>query len=204
MTDERSLAYPTAVAALLAIAALSWQIAAALVLACGLPPMWRYGRRSSRRRGNMLVVATVCAITGFLIAGVRNADAATPSQLSAKARYLALHGGVLCHTPGVGKECATTQMRRLSRELVAARFRPAGPAAVRIAVCVVGRESGFNPGARSTTGDHGLPQINYSAHRDTVDWQRIYDPVYALDVMWTISRGGTSWTPWQGGRYPCW
>lgn len=203
MTDERSLAYPAAAAGVLAVAALSWQAAAALILALGVPAMWRYGIRSSRRRGHALVGTTAVAIAVFSVAGVRSADAAMPPKLAAEARHLAANGGIVCQTPGVGAECATPRMRALSRRLVIARFAPAGPTAVKVALCLVGRESGFNPGAISTTGDHGLPQANYSAHRTTVDWQRIYDPVYALGVMWSLSHGGTSWSPWKGGRYRC-
>lgn len=202
--DERRLAYLSATSGIVAIAVLSWQVAAALTLALGLPRMWRFGFRSSRRRGNALVTVTVAAVTVFSIAGVRDVDAKMPVKLSFEARYLAANGGIICRTPGVGRECATPRMRELSRQLTVARFAPAGPWAVKVALCIVGRESGFNPGARSTTGDHGLPQANHVAHRDTVDWKRIYDPVYALGVMWSMSRGGTSWSPWRGGKYPCW
>lgn len=200
--DERRLAYLTAALAVFAIAALSWPIAAALVLAAGLPRMWRYGNRSSRWRGNTLVTVTAVTIGLFSVAGVRNADAMIPPKLAKEARYLAAHGGIICQTPGVGKECATPRMRAMSRQLVIAQFKPAGPRAVTVALCIVGRESGFNPGARSTTRDHGLPQAN-EIHK-WVDWSRIYDPVYALGVMWRLSAGGTHWTPWAGGAYRCW
>lgn len=201
MTDDRRLELLTATFGVFAIAALSWPIAAALILAIGLPGMWRYGLRSSRRRGNAFVTMTLVSIALFTVTGVQKANAKMPPALSAQARHLATHGGIICQTPGVGKECATPRMRALSRQLVIARFKPAGKTAVTVALCIVGRESGFNPGARSTTRDHGLPQAN-EIHT-WIDWSRIYDPVYALGVMWRLSNGGTNWHPWDSGTHPC-
>jgi hypothetical protein len=95
-------------------------------------------------------------------------------------------------------------MRELSRRLVVAQFSPAGAGAVRIALCIVGRESGFNPGARSTSGDHGLAQFNYEAHHHGwLNFGRVYDPVYAVQAFWRMSGRGTSWSPWRGGDYRC-
>jgi hypothetical protein len=132
------------------------------------------------------------------------ANAGIPPKLAAEARYVATHGGIICQTKGVGAECATPRMRELSRQLIAAQFAPAGSWAVQRAVCIASRESGLNPGARSTTGDHGLAQFNYEAHHHGwLDFGRVYDPVYATQAFWRMSGHGTSWGPWKGGAYRC-
>lgn len=123
------------------------------------------------------------------------APAGVPAKLAKRARHVAANGGVTGDCWG----CATPLMRELTRRVVAARFRPAGGYAVRVALCIVSRESGFNPGAVNhrdpSGGSHGLAQIN-GAHRWRYDFGRIYDPVYNAGVMWAMSRGGRSWGPW--------
>lgn len=134
--------------------------------------------------------------------------------LEREARTVALHGGIRCHTVGVGAECATPYMRRLVRELVERRLRPYGSYALAWGLCVVGRESGFNPAAVSHTDDHGAGQLHRSDHR-WVDYGRIAwqtdvsptgwagDPVYSVAVFVRLSRGGANRDPWTGGRYRC-
>jgi hypothetical protein len=95
---------------------------------------------------------------------------------------------------------ATPWLRNISRELVRRAF--AGDAE-RWALCVVDRESGFNPGAVSSTGDHGLPQIHRTAHR-WVDTRRIVvDPVYGVSVFVALSDHGRNRGPWAGGSDVC-
>ena len=96
--------------------------------------------------------------------------------------------------------CATPYMRRLSRELVARAFE--GDAR-RWALCVVGRESGFNPGAVSPTHDYGLAQIHVAAHPWVNGDRLLVDPVYAVETMRHLSRAGTNRDPWRGGSRRC-
>lgn len=134
--------------------------------------------------------------------------------LEREARKVALHGGIRCHTIGVGARCATPYMRRLVRELVERRFRVYGRYALAWGVCVAGRESGFNPAAISATDDHGVGQLNRPSHQ-WVDYGRIAwatdvsptgwagDPVYSVAVFAKLSRGGRNRDPWARGAYHC-
>lgn len=126
-------------------------------------------------------------------------------RLIGAARYEASHGGVLGSCYGSG--CATPKMMELARRLVAARFAPAGAAAVATATCIVSAESGFNPGTISETDDWGLAQINRPTWHHTYDFRRsrILDPWYSLSVMWVISGHGRDWHAWTGtwGRGLC-
>lgn len=135
---------------------------------------------------------------------------AIPPPLAAQARYLASHGG----STGPCHGCATPTMKRVARRVIRLRFAPAGERAADTAVCIVGAESGFNPAAVSATGDYGLPQVNYVAHHDShPEWWlrrgpfriRLFDPVYAAGVMWSMSSAGTDWSAWTGtyGRGQC-
>ena len=88
---------------------------------------------------------------------------------------------------------ATPWLRRLSRELIERAFTGSSRS---WALCVVERESGFNPGAVSRTDDHGLPQINRPSH-SWVNYSRIVrDPVYAVAVMVRLSDHGANRQPW--------
>jgi len=112
------------------------------------------------------------------------------SQLEHAAIEAAATGGILSSRYGA----ATPWMKRLSRELVERAF--VGANARRMALCVVGRESGFNPGAISSTDDHGLPRINRPSH-PWVNFRRItVDPPYAVSVMVRLSGHGRNWGPW--------
>jgi len=88
---------------------------------------------------------------------------------------------------------ATRWLRNISRELVARAF----PRETRgWALCVVGRESGFNPGAVSSTDDHGLPQIHRTAHPWVNTRRIVVDPPYAIAVMVRLSDHGRNRGPW--------
>ena len=126
-------------------------------------------------------------------------SSAPQQSLVSQARYEYAHGGVLSSRWGA----ATPRMKSLSRQLIAARFAPAGAYAVQMALCYANRESGMNPGAVSSGGDHGLGQINWSAHHNTYDFSRMHDPVYNVGVMWAMSAHGTRWGPWAGGSHSC-
>lgn len=116
--------------------------------------------------------------------------------LEKQARIVARTGGIYSSRYGA----ASPYLKRLSRELVARAF-PSW--AERWAFCVVGRESGWNPGAISRTDDHGLAQINRPSHR-WVDYRRITaDPVYGVAVFVRLSDRGASRGPWGGGTYSC-
>lgn len=143
----------------------------------------------------VLVLVTVALSVGL----ASTAAAGVTPDLAKQARWEYAHGGVLSSRWGA----ATPRMKSLSRQLIAARFAPAGAYAVQMALCYAGRESGMNPGAISSGGDHGLGQINYSAHHRTYDFTRMLDPVYNVGVMWAMSAHGTRWGPWRGGTYSC-
>lgn len=141
-------------------------------------------------------------------------DRLSTPALEREARRVALAGGIVCHTVGVGARCATPYMRRLVRELVERRFAPYGRYALAWGLCIAGRESGFNPAAVSSTDDHGAGQLHRTAH-SWVDYGRIAwatdvsptgwasDPVYSVAVFVRLSRGGENRGPWRGGKYQC-
>lgn len=132
------------------------------------------------------------------------------SQLAKAARYEAKHGGVLCSRYA----CATAKMKWLVKKLIILRFAPTGASATGIVVCLARAESGLNPGTISATDDWGVGQINRPAHgSDHPEWWRphagfryaVLDPVYNVGIMWSMSKRGTSWSPWTGtwGRGMC-
>ena len=166
-----------------------------------------------RRKPNsaLVFVAALVMVTLFVLSlFVQPASPGIPAKLAKQARYVASHGGVTgtCHG------CATPRMQSLVRQLVAARFAPAGAGAVSTATCLVIAESGLNPGAISRTGDYGIPQMNRRTWESVYPewWQPargfrylIFDPVFAVSAMWSMSRHGTDWHPWTGtwGRGMC-
>jgi soluble lytic murein transglycosylase-like protein len=67
---------------------------------------------------------------------------------------------------------------------------------------VVGRESGFNPGAvNSSSGAAGLFQ--FLGHPQFSTWRLLHDPAYAVDAAWSLSHGARDRSPWYGGSYNC-
>lgn len=133
-----------------------------------------------------------------------------PEKLARDARWLAQHGGVTgtCHG------CATARMKQLVRALIVARFAPAGASATQTVLCIVEKESDFNPGEISDTDDWGVGQINRPTHEPGHSlWWRphagfkyaVFDPVYNVGIIWSMSKRGVSWTPWTGtyGRGMC-
>lgn len=126
------------------------------------------------------------------------ATASTYRPLHAQARHVALHGGITGSCAG----CATPQMQYLARRLVIERFSHAGSDAVRWALCVVNRESGFNPGAiNSQSGAAGLFQ--FLGHPQYSYWSLTHDPVYQVNAAWALSHGARDRSPWYGGNYNC-
>lgn len=124
-------------------------------------------------------------------------------KLMRDARWLALHGGVT----GTCRGCATVRMKQLVRALIVVRFAPVGVSATQTALCLTGKESDFNPGAISDTNDWGGGQINRRWHEsDHPAWWQphagfkhaVLDPVYNVGIMFSMSKRGTSWTPWTG------
>lgn len=131
-------------------------------------------------------------------------------SLTEVARVTALSGGVT----GTCYGCSTPSMKALMRSVYMERFAPAGQQAQRIAVCLMMAESQGNPGAVSSGGDHGGPQVNKPTwSRLHPDWFApgrgfrvlLFDPDFGAGIMWTMSRHGTSWSPWTGtwGRGLC-
>lgn len=130
-------------------------------------------------------------------------------KLEREARNVGLNGGITCHTVGQGSGCATLYMRSIVKELIA-RYIPAGNNRD-WALCVAGRESGYNPAAISPTNDHGVGQLNKPSHT-WVNYNRIAfwykgrwasDPVYSTKVFVRLSRQGANRSPWAGGAYHC-
>lgn len=123
------------------------------------------------------------------------------TTLAHKARFVALHGGITGSCYG----CATAHMKHLMDRIYSKRFSSAGSYAQAIAKCLMHSESGANPGAISSTGDFGGPQMNYVAHHGShPDWFQpgrgfkylIFDPWLGASEMWAMSSGGRSWSPW--------
>jgi hypothetical protein len=81
--------------------------------------------------------------------------------------------------------------------------------------CIIQRESGGNPDAVSSTGDHGIFQINYVAHHRNFEYRYHvaffpniysvrYNSLYARYLFdYYRSHGGSGYEPWANGRYPC-
>ena len=160
-------------------------------------PRHKYHPNSALVFAGAVVMVTLFVLSLF----VEPAYPGIPPKLIKQARFLAAHGGVTgsCHG------CATLRMQALTRKLVEYRFRPAGAGAVSTALCVVRGESGFNPGAISHTGDYGVAQVNRATWESVYPewWQPVrgfryalLDPVFNVNVMWSMSRWGTSWSPW--------
>lgn len=160
----------------------------------------------------VLAVAVLASVpAAFAVSSQDHVDRLSNAQLRHEAVRIATHGGIKCATHGQGSYCATTYMKRLTAELVERSV----PAANRAwALCVTGRESGYNPAAISTTGDHGVGQINYLSH-SWIDTTRITYPSrasptgWASDVLYSValfdrvSHDGSYRSPWAGGSRPC-
>jgi hypothetical protein len=71
--------------------------------------------------------------------------------------------------------------------------------------CYANRESGLNPIALSSTGDHSTFQFNYYAHHNSLDFGRLDKPdvAYSIEAAYRMSGGGTKTSPWSGGSYSC-
>lgn len=149
-------------------------------------------------RPKLLVLTATFSLA---LAGTATAQAervTSSSSLEVKARWVANHGGIT----GTCAGCATPQMQTLSRLLVIQRFSSAGSNAVRWALCVVGRESGFNPGAvNSSSGAASLFQL--FGHPQFSTWRMLHDPGYAVMAGWNLSHGAKDRSPWYGGNYNC-
>lgn len=77
--------------------------------------------------------------------------------------------------------------------------------ALDVAVAIAHAESGFNPSAKGynkdaagnvTSVDRGLWQINSHYHSEVSD-ACAFDPSCCAKAAYTISNGGTDWTPWS-------
>lgn len=69
-------------------------------------------------------------------------------------------------------------------------------------ICVIGRESRWNPHAVSPTGDHGLVQLNaYSWRRHFGSrWASVYDPVENVRMGYRVWRL-QGWNAWTTARW---
>lgn len=91
-------------------------------------------------------------------------------------------------------------VRRAVRDV----FSQAGPLAVSIALCITDRESGDYWRAYSATDDAGPFQGNIIHWGDgSPSVYTLYDPLGAARWAFGLSRGGTSFTAWRGGRWSC-
>jgi len=143
----------------------------------------------------VVVLVVACSMAASGDSEVKHSN----RTLAAELRWTARHGGAYSHAYGA----ASTYTKTLARRLVVETFAPAGSYAVRKMLCIVSRESNFNPWAISRSGDYGLAQINYYAHHDSFDWRTILDGAHNLRVAWRLSSGGRNFGPWAGGSYAC-
>lgn len=160
------------------------------------------------RRLVLIVAFLMLGFSAHTAYATDRVDRLTNWQLKVEAQRVAGHGGILCQTPGQGAGCASWYMRRLTFELVDRAFPPYARA---WAHCVAARESGGNPAALSTTGDHGVGQINYVSH-PWIDRARIAhwgghgwvsDVGYSVALFVRVSDHGLVRSPWAGGSYRC-
>lgn len=96
---------------------------------------------------------------------------------------------------GVKRPESTTEKWRV----VVARYFPAEQ--VDNALKIMDKESGGDSGVHSCTNDHGLMQINYTAHYAKVNnnLEALYDPETNLKVayqIWSVQ----GWCPWTTAR----
>lgn len=52
--------------------------------------------------------------------------------------------------------------------------------------------------------DYGLFQINNHAHKDTVNWDKIFNAVYQAKLVFKWTNGGTDWSAWGLGNDKGW
>ena len=119
------------------------------------------------------------------------------SQLAEQARLEVKNGGTYSIRYG---DCSS-RLKTLSRELVERAFRPYGTTSW--ALYIVGRESGFCPGAVNTTYSNSKEQAQCIAqmiprYHTWVDYKRCKsDPAYSVKVFRELSNGGKSTRPWS-------
>lgn len=96
---------------------------------------------------------------------------------------------------------ASPKLKWISKQMILMKFGANGWRAL----CFAQRESGLNPAALSRTNDHHLFQLNWSAHHNTFDYERLdrYDVGYGIQAAFSLSRGGRDFSPWAGGTYSC-
>jgi len=141
-----------------------------------------------------IIVVALLPVTAIATASTFRSQ----TSLEAQARYVALHGGIT----GTCAGCATYRLQSLDRQLIAKQFSRAGSDAVRWALCVANRESGYNPGAiNSSSGAAGLFQ--FLGHPQYSYWRLTHDPVYQVRAAWQLSHGARDRSPWYGGGYSC-
>lgn len=118
-------------------------------------------------------------------------------QLADQARLEVRNGGTYSVRYG---DCSE-RLKALSRELVDRAFAPYGTQSW--AEYIVGRESGFCPGAVNTTYSSWSQQAQclaqlIPAYHTWVDYDRCKsDPAYSAWVFVRLSRGGHSTGPWR-------
>lgn len=118
-------------------------------------------------------------------------------QLAENAREEVRNGGTYSIRYGGCSE----RLKTLSRELVERAFRPYGTS--QWALYIVGRESGFCPGAVNTTYSNPMQQAQciaqmIPAYHTWVDYKRCKsDPAYSVQVFKELSDGGSKTGPWR-------
>ena len=146
----------------------------------------------------LMVLTTVFSVALVGQTAAQAERSSTQASLEVRARWTAQHGGITGSCYG----CATGSMKSLASQLVVKQFSRAGSSAVRWALCVVRRESGFNPGAiNSSSGASGLFQ--FLGHPQYSNWMLTHDPVGQVRAAWQLSHGAQDRSPWYGGGYSC-
>jgi hypothetical protein len=118
-------------------------------------------------------------------------------QLADQARQEVRNGGTYSVRYG---DCSE-RLKELSHELIERSFSRFGT--VQWALYIVGRESGFCPGAVNTTYSSWTQQAQciaqlIPAYHQWVDYKRCKsDPAYSVQVFLHLSDGGTKTGPWR-------
>jgi hypothetical protein len=101
---------------------------------------------------------------------------------------------------GRGWGQASPKLKYLAERMIVMKFGKDSPA-----LCYARRESGLNPAALSRTNDHHLFQLNYAAHHNAIDFNKLdtFALGYGIVKAWQMSSHGTDFGPWQGGSYSC-
>ena len=150
-----------------------------------------------------ILIAVLCVFVGF---GISNGFAqgktrANPTwaTLDQRATKEIKHGGIYSRRWGA----ASPKLKAIVTQMILMKF---GHGYIgQKALCYAQRESGLNPLALSSTNDHHVFQLNWSAHHNTFDYARLDEPDvgYGIIAGWRLSKGGRDFSAWAGGSHSC-